>query len=94
VPELTNPTADREAGLSQINADFRPGGWDVALELDGAPVFGPDSIRLAPFTATYVYAVGDFFGGTFQYLVYTERGLWPGRDLVEKLFRGARPPRR
>jgi len=75
VPGFTNPTADGDAVLSQINAEFRPGGWDVALELDGATVFGPDTLNLKPYTATYIYAVGDFVGGTFQYLVYTEDGL-------------------
>jgi hypothetical protein len=88
VPGFTNPTADTEAGLSQINAEFRPGDWDVALELDGAPVFGPDLLTLEPFTATYVYAVGDFFGGTFQYLVYTDGGLKAKPKREE--YRGAR----
>jgi hypothetical protein len=32
---------------------------------------------LKPFTATYIYAVGDFFGDSFQYLVYVEDGLKP-----------------
>jgi hypothetical protein len=75
VPGFTNPTADGDAVLSQINAEFRPGDWDLALEVDGATVFGPDTLTLKPFTATYIYAVGDFFGETFQYLVYTEKGL-------------------
>ena len=84
VPGFTNPTADVEAALSQINAEFRPGEWDVALEVDGATVFGPDTIELKPFTATYIYAVGDFFGGTFQYLVYTEEGLRSNRGGSEE----------
>jgi hypothetical protein len=88
VPGFTNPTADGDAVLSQINADFRPGRWDVALEVGGDAVFGPDRLKLKPFSATYVYAVGDFFGDTFQYLVYTERGLRP-----EKGERGRRFPR-
>jgi hypothetical protein len=75
VPGFTNPTADGEAVLSQINAEFRPGRWQVALELDGAKAFGPDRLKLRPFTATYIYAVGDFVGGTFQYLIFTETGL-------------------
>jgi hypothetical protein len=75
VPGFSNPTTEGDAVLSQINAEFRPGEWDVALELDGATVFGPDMIELKPFTATYIYAVGDFLGGTFQYLVYSEEGL-------------------
>jgi hypothetical protein len=77
VPGFSNPTADGDALLSQINAEFRPGEWDVALEVDGATVFGPDTIQLKPYTAIYIYAVGDFFVGTFQYLVYTEDGLKP-----------------
>jgi hypothetical protein len=77
VPGFSNPTTEGDAVLSQINAEFRPGDWDVALEVDGATVFGPDTIRLKPYSATYIYAVGDFFGGTFQYLVYTEDGLKP-----------------
>jgi hypothetical protein len=75
VPGFANPTTDGDAILSQINADLRPGNWDVALELDGAPVFGPDTLNLNPFTAYYVYAVGDFFSGSFQYLVFVEDGL-------------------
>ena len=71
VPGFTNPTADGDGALSQINAQIRPGDWDVALEIDGAPVFGPDTLSLKPFTATYVYAVGTF-PDTFQYLVFTE----------------------
>ncbi|NIM00170.1 MAG: DUF4397 domain-containing protein [Acidobacteria bacterium] len=79
---FTNPTGAAEAGMSQINAEFRPGEWDVALELGGAAVFGPTTIRLKPFTATYIYAVGDFAGGTFQYLVYTNTnsGLKPNKS--------------
>ncbi len=80
VPGFSNPTTEGEAVLSQINAEFRPGDWDVALELDGATVFGPDTITLKPFTANYIYAVGDFFAGTFQYLVFTEEGLKPQRS--------------
>ncbi len=72
VPGFTNPTAGDEALLSQINAQFRPGNWDVVLEVGDAPVFGPTRLRLTPFTTTYIYAVGDFAGGTFQYLVYAE----------------------
>jgi hypothetical protein len=79
VPGFSNPTSEGEAVLSQINAEFRPGEWDVALEVDGAAVFGPDMIELKPYTALYIYAVGDFFVGTFQYLVYTEDGLRPQR---------------
>ena len=75
VPGFSNPTSDGDAVLSQINAEFRPGEWDVALEVDGANVFGPDTLNLKPFTAFYVYAVGDFFTGSFQYLIYTEDGL-------------------
>lgn len=71
VPGFTNPTAEGDAVLSQINAQIRPGDWEVALELDGAPVFGPDTLNLKPFTTTYVYAVGTF-PSTFQYLVFTE----------------------
>jgi hypothetical protein len=71
-PGFTNPTADGDALLSQINAQIRPGEWEVALEAGGATVFGPDTLKLKPFTTTYVYAVGDFFGSTFQYLVFTE----------------------
>ena len=75
VEGFTNPTADTDAAISQILADFKPGSWDVALEVDGAAVFGPDRLTIAPGTATYIYAVGDFAGGTFEYLVYTETGL-------------------
>jgi hypothetical protein len=96
VTGFTNPTADSEAGLSQINAEFRPGNWDVALEVDGGTVFGPDTLRLRPFSATYIYAVGDFAGGTFQYLVYTEGGLKAqrGKNLKKALPRGRQNPGR
>ena len=72
VPGFSNPTSDGSAVISQINAQFRPGNWDVTLEVDGAAVFGPTRVRLKPFTVTYIYAVGDFAGGTFQYLVFVE----------------------
>jgi hypothetical protein len=88
VPNLTNPTAPGDALLSQINAEFRPGEWDVALEVSGTTVFGPDTINLKPFTATYIYAVGDFSGGTFQYLVYTEGGLKEKRGRGMSAARG------
>jgi hypothetical protein len=87
VPGFTNPTADVDAAISQINAEFRPGTWQVALEIDGATVFGPDALDLRPGTATYIYAVGEF-PSTFQYLVYTETGL---RD--KRGGRDARPGR-
>jgi hypothetical protein len=80
VPGFSNPTTEGEAVLSQINAEFRPGDWDVALEVEGATVFGPDTINLKPYSAIYIYAVGDFAGGTFQYLVYVEDGLKPQRQ--------------
>ena len=73
VPGFTNPTSDGDAVISQINAEFSPGPWEVALEIDDAAVFGPTRLHLKPFTVTYIYAVGDFAGGTFQYLVYTEK---------------------
>jgi hypothetical protein len=74
VPDFTNPTADVDAAISQINAELKPGQWQVALEVDGATVFGPDTLNLKPYTATYIYAVGEF-PGTFQYLIFTENGL-------------------
>lgn len=76
VPGFTNPTADVEAVLSQISAQFRPGAWELALEVDGATVFGPDVINLRPFSTTLIYAVG-VFGESFQYLVYTGEGPKP-----------------
>jgi hypothetical protein len=51
----------------------------LALELDGATVFGPDTLQLKPYTTYYVYAVGDFFTGSFQYLVFAEDGSKTGR---------------
>jgi len=93
VPGFSNPTSDGDAVLSQINAEFRPGEWDVALEVDGANVFGPDTLKLKPFSAFYVYAVGDFFTGSFQYLVYNEEGLKSkprtGRSSATSARRGA-----
>lgn len=95
VPDFTNPTASDEAVLSQINAQFRPGLWEATLEVDGAPVFGPTPLNLRPFTTTYIYAVGDFAGGTFQYLVYTEApDVAPGPVRNERAPRGARKPLR
>ena len=94
VPGFTNPTADGDALLSQINAQLRPGDWEVALEVGGTTVFGPDTLNLKPFTTTYVYAVGDFSGGTFQYLVYTESTGKPrleaGRALEKMRSRNTR----
>jgi len=87
VPGFTNPTADVDAAISQINAELRPGNWQVALEIDGATVFGPDTLNLRPATATYIYAVGEF-PSTFQYLVFTETGL---RD---KKYGGSQQPSR
>ena len=80
VPGFSNPTTEGEVVLSQINAEFRPGDWDVALEVEGATVFGPDTINLKPYSAIYIYAVGDFAGGTFQYLVFAVDGLKPQRQ--------------
>jgi hypothetical protein len=77
---FANPTSDDDAAISSIVAEFRPGEWDVALEADGATVFGPNVLQLKPFTATYVYAVGDFFTGSFQYLIYTDGGLREDRS--------------
>ena len=39
---VTNPSADCDACLSQINAEFRPGDWDVALEVDGKAMSSRD----------------------------------------------------
>jgi hypothetical protein len=72
VPGFSNPTSDASAVISQINAQFRPGSWELALEISGAAVFGPTTVRLRPSTVTYIYAVGDYAGGTFQYLVYVD----------------------
>ena len=82
VPNFTNPTAGGDAMMSQINAQFRPGEWDITLEIGGAAIAPSTRVRLKPFTTTYIYAVGDFAGGTFQYLVYTDeaRGTEPRRD--------------
>jgi len=68
---FNNPTSTDDVLLSQVGATFRPGEWDVALELGGAPVFGPDTLQLRNRTATYVYAVG-VFPDSFRYLVYVE----------------------
>jgi hypothetical protein len=88
VPGFSNPTSDGSAVMSQINAQFRPGNWDVTLELEGAAVFGPTNVRLKPFTVTYIYAVGDFAGGTFQYLVFEERSPQVLKPTRERINRG------
>lgn len=93
VPGFTNPTDPSPAVLSQINAQFRPGSWDVTIEAGGAAVFGPTSIRLKPFTTTYIYAVGDFGGGTFQYLVFTEEGQRDGNRPQKPVKQGPRRAR-
>jgi len=93
VPDLTNPTAPGDVVLSQINAEFKPGEWDVALEVGGDTVFGPDTLELKPFTSTYIYAVGDFAGGTFQYLIYTEEGLKEMRGRGSKSMKSVRRSR-
>jgi hypothetical protein len=87
VPGFSNPTSSGVAVLSQINAQFRPGNWDVTIEVGGAAVFGPTRVRLKPFTVTYIYAVGDFAGGTFQYLVFVDegqKGLKPTKERVNR----------
>jgi hypothetical protein len=58
----------------QVAAELRPGDWQVTLELGGAPVYGPTTLTLKPFTAYSVYAVG-VFPDSFQYLVYANSGL-------------------
>ena len=90
VPGFSNPTSSGSAVMSQINAQFRPGDWDLALEIDGAAVFGPTKVRLKPFTVTYVYAVGDFAGGTFQYLVFTDGGQKGSEPSRKRANRGRR----
>lgn len=62
------------ANGDQIVTEVRPGNTDVTLELGGAPVFGPTTLNLRPFTAYEIYAVGTF-PSTFQYLVYSTSGL-------------------
>lgn len=58
----------------QIKAEVRPGDTQLTLELGGAPVYGPTTLTLKPFTAYDIYAVGTF-PSTFQYLVYPTGGL-------------------
>jgi hypothetical protein len=53
-------------------------------------VFGPDTIRLKPYSAVYIYAVGDFFGGTFQYLVFSEDGLKESRSKAREARKSGR----
>lgn len=71
-PRITVPGF---ANGDQIATEVRPGDWTVTLELDGTPVYGPTMLTLKPFTAYSIYAVGDFLGGSFQYLVYENSGL-------------------
>jgi hypothetical protein len=93
IPGLTNPTSPAEMVMSQIKAELRPGEWDVALEIDGATVFGPDTLRLKPYTATYIYAVGTF-PDTFRYLVFVEDGLKSSYPRAEARRSSPRLPRR
>jgi hypothetical protein len=73
-PELV--VEDFENG-DQAVAETRPGEWYVSLTLpDGMdPVFGPVPVNVKPFTAYRIFAVGDFAGGTFTFLVFPEGGL-------------------
>ncbi len=73
-PELV--VEDFENG-DQAVAETRPGEWYVSLSLpDGMdPVFGPIPVNLKPFTAYQIFAVGDFGGGTFDFLVFPTAGL-------------------
>jgi hypothetical protein len=73
-PELV--VEDFENG-DQAVAETRPGEWFVSLTLpDGMdPVFGPVPVKVKPFTAYRIYAVGDFSGGTFTFLVFPYEGL-------------------
>jgi hypothetical protein len=61
----------------QAVAETRPGEWNVSLTLpDGTdPVFGPVPVELKPFTAYRIFAVGDFSGGTFTFLIFPYDGL-------------------
>jgi hypothetical protein len=70
-PRITVPGF---ANGDQINTEIRPGDWQLTLELDGAPVYGPTMLTLNPFTAYSIYAVG-VFPDSFQYLVYANSGL-------------------
>jgi hypothetical protein len=65
------------ANGDQEVAESRPGKWNVTLTLpDGMdPVFGPVPVNLKPFTAYQIFAVGDFGGGTFTFLVFPYEGL-------------------
>ena len=72
VPGFSNPTSDAGAVISQINAQFRPGNWEVTLESGGGVAVDPTTIRLRPYSVTYIYAVGDFAGETLQYLVFVD----------------------
>lgn len=85
VESFANPTDGGDAVVSQIDAELRPGGWDVALELGGAAVFGPDRLSLRPFASYHVYAVGDFGGGSFGYLIFADEAMRPrGAAAAEK----------
>jgi hypothetical protein len=60
----------------QAQGEFRPGDWDLALEVGGDTVFGPATLYdLKPFTAYLAYAVGVFGTDSFSILIQPVPGL-------------------
>ncbi len=61
----------------QVAAELRAGRWKLSIAPAGAadPVFGPVKLKLKPFTAYLVYAVGSLENGTFTLLIEAVGGL-------------------
>ena len=61
----------------QAMAPVQPGEWQAALKLAGTNTvaLGPAALRLKPFTAYFVYAVGSASTGSLTFLVNTIAGL-------------------
>lgn len=63
----------------QATAEVRPGEWNVAIAPagTGTPVFGPVTVKLSPYSAYLVFAVGSVDTGSFTLLLERIGGLKP-----------------
>ncbi|BCS31909.1 hypothetical protein TBR22_A11120 [Luteitalea sp. TBR-22] len=74
--KLSDPTAPALIVPGVVNGDqagapLQPGNWQAALKLAGTDTvaLGPATVRLRPFTAYFVYAVGSASTGSLTFIV-------------------------
>lgn len=79
---LNDPTAPTLTVPGVVNGDqagapVQPGSWQAALKLAGTNTvaLGPATLRLQPFTAYFVYAVGSANTGSLTFLINAIDGL-------------------